>query len=134
VPASRGHSRLRPYVAPFGAEASQVRKSKTQAIRLSHLRQLIAKCPHQLSLRCRLAAAASAFHLHFTPTSASWLNMVERLFRDLTTRRVRAGTFKGVAELEAAIADYLRHHNARSKPFIWIAKAADILASQGGSR
>lgn len=68
------------------------------------------------------------FHLHFTPTSASWLNMVERFFRDLTTRRVRAGIFKRVAELEAAITDYLRRHNARPKPFIWTAKAADILA------
>lgn len=68
------------------------------------------------------------FHLHFTPTSASWLNMVERFFRDLTTRRVRAGIFKSVAELEAAIGDYLRHHNAQPKPFIWTAKAADILA------
>lgn len=68
------------------------------------------------------------FHLHFTPTSASWLNMVERFFRDLTTRRVRAGIFKSVAELEAAIEDYLRHHNTQPKPFIWTAKAADILA------
>lgn len=70
----------------------------------------------------------SRFHLHFTPTSASWLNMVERFFRDLTTRRVRAGIFKSVAELETAIADYLRHHNLQPKPFIWTAKAADILA------
>jgi transposase len=68
------------------------------------------------------------FHFHFTPTSASWLNMVERFFRDLTTRRVRAGIFKSVAELEAAIADYLRHHNTKPKPFIWTAKATDILA------
>jgi len=68
------------------------------------------------------------FHLHFTPTSASWLNMVERFFRDLTTRRVRAGIFKSVAELEAAIGDYLRHHNTQPKPFIWTAKAADIMA------
>jgi transposase len=68
------------------------------------------------------------FQLHFTPTSASWLNMVERFFRDLTTRRVRAGTFKSLEELEVAIVDYLRAHNARPKPFIWTAKAADILA------
>jgi transposase len=68
------------------------------------------------------------FHLHFTPTSASWLNMVERFFRDLTTRRVRAGVFKSVAELQTAIDDYLAHHNIHPKPFIWTAKAADILA------
>jgi len=68
------------------------------------------------------------FHLHFTPTSASWLNMVERFFRDLTTRRVRNGIFQSVAQLEAAIADFLRLHNANPKPFIWTAKATDILA------
>ncbi len=68
------------------------------------------------------------FHLHFTPTSASWLNMVERFFRDLTTRRVRNGIFTSVAQLEAAITEYLRGHNAKPKPFIWTAKATDILA------
>ena len=68
------------------------------------------------------------FHLHFTPTSASWLKTVERFFRDLTTRRVRAGVFKSVPELQAAIADYLDLHNSQPKPFIWTAKAADILA------
>ena len=68
------------------------------------------------------------FHLHFTPTSASWLNRVERFFRDPTTRRVRADIFKSVAELATAVGDHLRHHNAQPKPFIWTAKAADILA------
>ena len=67
-------------------------------------------------------------HLHFTPTSASWLNMVERFFRDLTTRRLRNGVFQSVTQLEAAIADYIAIHNAAPKPFIWTAKAADILA------
>jgi transposase len=67
------------------------------------------------------------FHLHFTPTSASWLNMVERFFRDLTTQRVRRGVFRSAAELEQAIQDYLAQHNQRPKPFIWTAKADDIL-------
>lgn len=67
-------------------------------------------------------------HLHFTPTSASWLNMVERFFRDLTTRRLRHGIFQSVAELEAAITEYITGHNVAPKPFIWTAKAADILA------
>lgn len=67
-------------------------------------------------------------HLHFTPTSASWLNMVERFFRDLTTRRLRAGIFHSVAELEQAITAYICTHNAAPKPFIWTAKASDILA------
>lgn len=67
------------------------------------------------------------FHLHFTPTSASWLNMVERFFRDLTTARLRRGVFRGIPELVAAIDDYVRVHNENPKPFIWTAKAADIL-------
>ncbi len=67
-------------------------------------------------------------HLHFTPTSASWLNMVERFFRDLTTRRLRGGIFHSVAELEQAIAAFIATHNTSPKPFIWTAKASDILA------
>ena len=67
------------------------------------------------------------FHIHFTPTSASWLNMVERFFRDLTTQRVRRGVFRSLTELEQAIQDYLAQHNQRPKPFIWTAKADDIL-------
>ena len=66
--------------------------------------------------------------LHFTPTSASWLNMVERFFRDLTVQRLRGDIFRSVAELEQAIEDYLRQHNHAPKPFIWTAKASDILA------
>jgi transposase len=68
------------------------------------------------------------FHLHFTPTSASWLNMVERFFRDITEKRIRRGAFASVADLEAAINDYIAMHNANPKPFIWTAKASDILA------
>lgn len=65
--------------------------------------------------------------MHFTPTSASWLNMVERFFRDITTERLRRGVFTSVAELEAAIHEYLTHHNAKPKPFIWTKSARDIL-------
>ena len=67
------------------------------------------------------------FHLHFTPTSASWLNMVERFFRDLTEKRLRRGVFKSVPELTAAISNYIRKHNAAPKPFVWTASATDIL-------
>lgn len=67
------------------------------------------------------------FHVHFTPTSASWLNMVERFFRDLTVNRVRRGVFRSVPELVSAIQDYVAHHNQAPKPFIWTAKASDIL-------
>jgi transposase len=68
------------------------------------------------------------FHLHFTPTSSSWLNMVERFFRDITDKRIRRGAFTSVPELEAAINAYIAVHNAKPKPFIWTAKASDILA------
>jgi transposase len=67
------------------------------------------------------------FHIHFTPTSSSWLNMVERFFRDLTVKRLRRGTFKSVPELVAAIESYVAQQNANPKPFIWTAKASDIL-------
>jgi transposase len=68
------------------------------------------------------------FHMHFTPTSSSWLNMVERFFRDITEQRIRRGVFTSVPDLEAAIAEYIAVHNAKPKPFIWTAKASDILA------
>ena len=65
--------------------------------------------------------------MHFTPTSSSWLNMVERFFRDLTEQRLRRGIFRDVEELIMAIDDYIDKHNDKPKPFIWTAKAADIL-------
>ena len=68
------------------------------------------------------------FHMHFTPTSSSWLNMVERFFRDITDKRIRRGVFSNVADLEAAIKEYIAVHNKNPKPFIWTAKATDILA------
>lgn len=67
------------------------------------------------------------FHIHFTPTSASWLNMVERFFRDLTANRLRRGVFRSVDELTKAITTYLDNHNKDPKSFIWTATARDIL-------
>ncbi len=67
------------------------------------------------------------FHFHFTPTSASWLNQVERFFAEITQNAIRRGVFKSVPELEAAIDDYLAKHNENSKPFAWTATARDIL-------
>jgi transposase len=67
------------------------------------------------------------FQIHFTPTGCSWLNMVERFFRDLTQNRLRRGIFRNVEELMTAIGDYADRHNKNPKPFIWTAKAADIL-------
>ena len=67
------------------------------------------------------------FHMHFTPTSASWLNMVERFFRDLTQNRLRRSVFRDVEELIMAIGNYIDRHNENPKPFIWTARASDIL-------
>jgi transposase len=70
------------------------------------------------------------FHLHFTPTSASWLNMVERFFAEITQKRIRRGTFTSVAELKDAIHDYLDRHNADPKPFVWTKSAEVILEKE----
>ncbi len=67
------------------------------------------------------------FHMHFTPTSASWLNMVERFFRSLSTDRLERGVFRSVPELIKAIEEYIATHNKNPKPFVWTAKANDIL-------
>jgi len=65
--------------------------------------------------------------MHFTPTSASWLNMVERFLRDITAEQLRRGVFTSVPELIAAIDAYTAHHNKNPKPFIWTKSARDIL-------
>jgi len=68
------------------------------------------------------------FHLHFTPTSSSWLNLVERWFREITDKRIRRDSFVSVEQLTEAIMDYIEHHNEGPKPFVWTAKLEDILA------
>ena len=73
-------------------------------------------------------------HLHFTPTSSSWLNVIERWFRDITQNRLRNGVFRSVPELEQAIRDYIEHHNANPKAFVWTKKAADILEKVARAR
>jgi transposase len=67
------------------------------------------------------------FHLHFIPTSSSWLNLVERWFREVTDKRIRRGVFKSVAQLIEAIRAYIDEHNDHPRPFVWAAKAEDIL-------
>jgi hypothetical protein len=62
------------------------------------------------------------------PTSSSWLNLVERWFRNLTDKRIRRGVFNSVAELIAAIEAYIEHHNQNPKPFVWTAKVEDLVA------
>ena len=71
------------------------------------------------------------FQLHYTPTSSSWLNLLERWFRDITQKRIRRGSFHSVAELQTVIADYLAHNNQQPKPFVWTASVTKILAKVG---
>ena len=68
------------------------------------------------------------FHVHFIPTSSSWLNLIERWFREITDKRIRRGVFKSVDSLIQAIMDYIAEHNENPKTFTWTAKAEDILA------
>jgi transposase len=71
--------------------------------------------------------ARPRYHLHFTPTSASWLNLVERFFAEITERRIRRGTFRSVPELENAVLHYIRARNKNPKPFSWTLKASTLL-------
>jgi transposase len=82
---------------------------------------------HKHPVVLRWLAQHPRVHLHFTPTSASWLNMVERFFRDLTDKQISRGIFHSVAQLETVILQAIERHNANPKPFIWTAKASDIL-------
>ena len=69
------------------------------------------------------------FHLHFTPTSASWLNQIERWFAEITNRRIRRGSYRSTRGLVQTIEDYLAVHNEDPKPFVWTKSADDILES-----
>ena len=69
------------------------------------------------------------FHLHFTPTSASWLNLVERWFAALTEKQLRRGVHRSTKELEDAIRTFIQHHNQDPKPFVWHKTADQILDS-----
>ena len=70
------------------------------------------------------------FKLHFTPASASWLNLVERFIAEIASRRIRRGSYTSVEDLEAAIYDYLAQHNEKPKPFKWTKTAEDILTRE----
>jgi len=67
------------------------------------------------------------WHLHFTATSSSWLNLIERWFKELTDKRLRRGVFTSVADLTTAITMWTQHWNENPKPFIWKANADDII-------
>lgn len=67
------------------------------------------------------------FHLHFTPTSSSWLNLIERWFGEITRKRIRRGSFRSVKDLVDAIRDYIRQNNQNPKPFVWTKRVDEIL-------
>ena len=84
---------------------------------------------HKTKLIHNWLAKRPRFHVHFTPTSASWLNLVERWFALLTERQLRRGVHRSTKELKAAIDDFIENHNRNPKPFIWHKTADQILDS-----
>jgi len=108
---------------------------------LSFLKRIDAETPQELELHLivdnyathkhwkvqRWVKRHPRIHIHLTPTSSSWMNMVERWFRDLTDKRIRRGTFHTVDELVNAIMSYIDKHNQESRPFVWSATAEDII-------
>jgi transposase len=112
---------------------------------LKFLRQIDRQTPRELDLHLILDNYGTHKHpavqswlknhprfvLHFTPTSSSWLNLVERWFGEITRKRIRRGVFKSVADLIAAIEDYVRLNNQNPKPFVWTKRADEILEKVG---
>jgi transposase len=86
---------------------------------------------HKTALIRNWLAKRPRFHVHFTPTYSSWLNRVERWFAELTNRQLRRGARRSVAQLEAAIREFINAHQADPKPFAWTKTADEILESIG---
>jgi transposase len=84
---------------------------------------------HKTQLIRRWLAQRPRFHLHFTPTSASWLNLLERWFAELTEKQIRRGLHRSTLQLENAIRHFIDHHNQNPKPFVWTKSADQILDS-----
>jgi transposase len=84
---------------------------------------------HKTPLIHRWLVKRPRFHLHFTPTSASWINMVERWFALITEKQIRRGVFRSTHQLEQTIRDYIEAYNKHPKPFVWSKTAEEILDS-----
>jgi transposase len=109
---------------------------------IKFLRQIDAETPAELDLHLIVDNYAThkhpgvrrwlkrhrRFHVHFIPTSSSWLNLVERWFREITDKRIRRGTFHSVEQLIQAITEYIQQHNQSPNPYVWTAKADEIFA------
>ena len=85
-------------------------------------------CTHKHERIARWLKRHKRFHLHFIPTSSSWLNLVERWFREITDKRIRRGAFKSVGHLVDTIMKFIETHNADPKPFVWSAPVERILS------
>ena len=84
---------------------------------------------HKTAIIRKWFAKRPRFHVHFTPTYGSWINLIERWFAELTNKRIRRGVFRSVQDLEAAIREYIDLHNDHPTPFVWTKSADEILAS-----
>jgi transposase len=84
---------------------------------------------HKTALIRKWFAKRPHFHVHFTPTYGSWINLVERWFAELTNKRIRRGVFRSVKDLETAIRQYIEVHNEDPTPYVWTRTADQILAS-----
>ncbi len=84
---------------------------------------------HKTAIIRKWFAKRPRFHVHFTPTYGSWINLVERWFAELTNKRIRRGVFRSVKDLETAIRDFIQVHNEDPTPFVWTKTADQILAS-----
>ncbi len=84
---------------------------------------------HKTALIRKWFAKRPRFHVHFTPTYGSWINLVERWFAELTNKRIRRGVFRSVKDLEYVIREYIDVHNESPTPFVWTKTADQILAS-----
>ena len=84
---------------------------------------------HKTAIIRKWLAKRPRFHVHYTPTYGSWINLVERWFAELTNKRIRRGVFRSVKELEVAIREYIEVHNQDPKPFVWTRTADQILDS-----
>lgn len=84
---------------------------------------------HKTAMIRNWFAKRPRFHVHFTPTYGSWINLVERWFAEITNKRIRRGIFRSVRELESAIREYIAVHNDDPRPFVWTKNADEILAS-----
>lgn len=125
-----------------GKIISRITERHTHVQWLSFLRHIDRQTPAQLAIHLiadnysthkhprvkKWLARHRRFHMHFVPTSSSWLNLVERFFRDLSEDAIREGSFRSVRELTAAIETYLGQRNLHPKPYRWSAKGEEILA------